>query len=135
MKTIVAAYVYTGWHACPERNKMLSPLFNEWDLVLKAPKRFEGHNQPRIPLNGTYDDSNPETAVKQIETAKQFGVDMFVYGFFWSRGKRVFYKALDNGFAGVSSASDFPFSIMWANRMPRGTLPVKLKPGPEIEPG
>ena len=62
-------------------------------------------------------------------------MDFFVYGFFWSRGKRVFEAALDNGFLGKDGGGDFPFALMWANRMPRGVLPVKHKPGPNIDPG
>ena len=135
MKTIIAAYVYPGWHECEERSKTLTENFREWDLVLKAPERFPGHHQPRLPLNGSYDDSLPETAARQVETAIAFGIDMFIYGFFWSRGKRVLYKALDNGFLNCEYKNRFPFAIMWANRMPRGVMPVKNKPGSEIEPG
>ncbi len=136
MGNVIAAYIYTGWHTCSERNRELSPHFSEWDLVLDAPKRFAGHNQPRVPERGIYDDSTPETASNQIKLAREYGVDMFVYGFFWSRGKRLLHKALDTGFLGVNGENTgFPFSIMWSNRMPRGILPVKLKNGPDIEPG
>ncbi len=124
MKQTVAAYIYPGWHACPERDRGFPPGWTEWDLVLEAASRFPGHEQPRVPLHGPYDDSLPETAAGQIRLARAYGVDLFVYGFFWSRGKRVFEGALDRGFLGTGSA-DFPFAVMWANRMPREVLPVK----------
>lgn len=130
----IGAYVYPGWHACPERDSHFPREWSEWDLVLNAPPRFPGHNQPRIPMEGTYDDSLPATARKQTGLASEYGVDFFVYGFFWSRGKRVFDAALDKGFLGKGGGGNFPFALMWANRMPRGVLPVKHRPGPDIVP-
>ncbi|HID97008.1 MAG TPA: hypothetical protein EYP57_02295 [Thermodesulfobacteriaceae bacterium] len=130
----IAAYVYPGWHPCPERDRRFRPGWSEWDLVLRAKPRFPGHNQPRIPQKGIYDDSSPETAAMQARLARAHGIDLLVYGFFWSRGKRVLYRALDEGFLGHGGGGDFPFSVMWANRMPRGVLPVKLKPERVIDP-
>lgn len=131
----VGAYVYPGWHACPERDRNFPPGWCEWNLVLNAPSRFAEHNQPRIPLYGPYDDSLPSTSQKQVCLAREYGIDFFVHGFFWSRGKRVLGAALDNGFLGKDGGGDFPFSLMWSNRMPRGVLPVRHDHGHEIDPG
>jgi len=131
----IGAYIYPGWHHCPERNRNFPSGWSEWDLVINASPCFSGHNQPKIPLNGPYDDSLPDTARKQTELARTYGIDFFVYGFFWSRGKRVFEAALDKGFLGKGGGGKFPFSLMWANRMPRGVLPVKKTSGPDIDPG
>ncbi|GJQ60901.1 MAG: hypothetical protein D8M57_15375 [Candidatus Scalindua sp. AMX11] len=130
----IGAYVYPGWHSCHERDRNFPSGWSEWDIVLNAPPRFSGHNQPRIPLEGPYDDSVSATSINQVTLARKYGVDFFVYGLFWSRGKRVFEDALDKGFLAEGGESNFPFSLMWANRMPRGVLPVKLDPGPEIDP-
>ncbi len=131
----IGAYVYPGWHACAERDSKFQPGWSEWELVLNAPPRFSGHNQPKLPLDGPYDDSVPSTSQKQVGLAREYGVDFFVHGFFWSRGKRVFEAALDNGFLCADGGGDFPFALMWANRMPRGILPVKHKSGHNIGPG
>ncbi len=133
MAETVAAYVYPGWHPCPERDRGLPPGWSEWELVLGAKPHFPGHEQPRVPLGGPYDDSLPETASEQVRLARSHGVDLFVYGFFWSRGKRVFENALDQGFLGAGSR-DFPFAVMWANRMPRKVLPVKRASDSGIHP-
>lgn len=132
MPTVVAAYVYPGWHACPERDRSFPTGWSEWDLVLNAKPHFPGHEQPNIPLGGPYDDSDPCIAARQIRLARSFGIDLFVYGFFWSRGKRVLHRALDQGFLGTQDP--FPFAVMWANRMPRRVLPVKRIGGEEIHP-
>jgi len=106
----IGAYVYPGWHACAERDRHFPQGWNEWNLVLNAKPCFSGHNQPRIPLHGVYDDSDPVTAQRQVRLAREFGVDFFIYGFFWSRGKRVFDAALDKGFVGKDGGGDFPSS-------------------------
>jgi hypothetical protein len=134
MKVTVAAYIYPGWHHCPERDKSFTPGWSEWDLVYDARPWFEGHRQPNTPLLGRYDDSLPGTAETQVGLAREHGVDLFLYALFWSRGKRVLSAALDRGFLGSASGQRFPFALMWANRMPRGVLPVKSARGPLIDP-
>jgi hypothetical protein len=131
---VIAAHVYPGWHTCPERDKKFKKGWKEWDLVLSARAHFDGHRQPRLPCFAPYDDSRPETADMQTGLAKSYGIDVFVYGFFWSRGKRVFERALDDGFLKSHMGGSFPFAIMWANRMPRGVLPVKDRNKPVIAP-
>ena len=130
----VLAYVYPGWHPIPERDGGQYPGFTEWDLVFSSQPRFPGHAQPRLPLWGRYDDRDPIAVERRVALCRDHGVDGLVYGFFWCRGKRVFQDALDLGFLGSPSGSRFPFAVMWANRMPRGVLPVRRADAPVIEP-
>ena len=65
----VAAYVYPGWHPIPERDASFHPGFTEWDLVRRAKPRFEGHRQPRVPLWGYEDESDPAVMAKKIDAA------------------------------------------------------------------
>jgi len=132
-KPVIAVYVYPGWHSCPARDKNFPKGWREWDIVINAKSIFDGHIQPKIPCFPPYDDSKPETAAFQKELCIKYGIDLMIYGFFWSRGKRIFEKALDDGFLGEQKHKNLPFAIMWANRMPRGVLPVKLKPTEVIE--
>jgi hypothetical protein len=130
----VAAYVYPGYHATPERDAAFYPGFVEWDLVEQATPRFPGHAQPRLPLLGRYDDRDPAEVGRRLRLAVANGIDAFVYGFFWCRGKRVFQDALDLGFLGSPEGRALPFAVMWANRMPRRVLPVRRADVPVIEP-
>lgn len=130
----VLAYVYPGWHPLAERDVSFYPGFTEWDLVESARPRFDGHAQPRLPLWGRYDDRDPVAVARRVVAAREHGVDGFVYGFFWCRGKRVFEDALDRGFLGSAVGATSPFAVMWANRMPRRVLPVTRAELPEIDP-
>jgi hypothetical protein len=127
---VIAAYVYPGWHPIPERDRSFHPGFTEWELVYGCRPRFDGHRQPRLPAWGAYDDRDPVEVGRRVQLASQYGIDAFIYGVFWCRGKRVFEDALDRGFLG----SDFPFAVMWANRMPRRVLPVQRPEEPVIDP-
>jgi len=128
----VAAYVYPGWHPIPERDASFHPGFTEWELVAGCRPRFAGHAQPRVPLLGEYDDRDPAEVGRRVRLARAHGVDAFVYGFFWCRGKRVFQDALDLGYLGAPEGREAPFAVMWANRMPRRVLPVRRADRPVI---
>jgi hypothetical protein len=84
-------------------------------------------------LWGRYDDRDPEAIERRIRACREHGIDGWVYGFFWCRGKRVFQEALDQGFLGARSGASFPFALMWANRMPRRVLPVTRADVPVID--
>lgn len=129
-----AAYVYTGWHPIAERDASFHPGFTEWELVRSCTPRFVGHAQPKVPLLGEYDDRDPVAFGQRIALARQHGIDAFVFGVFWCRGKRVFEAGLDQGFLQSSHARDTPFACMWANRMPRRVLPVRRSDVPVIDP-
>jgi len=129
----IAAYVYPGWHAIPERDASFHPGFTEWELVEGCRPRFAGHAQPRLPLWGRYDDRDPRAVGRRIAAAREHGIDAFVHGYFWCRGKRVFEDALEQGFLGSSEGASAPYALMWANRMPRRVLPVRRVDLPVIE--
>ncbi|MFK7987773.1 MAG: glycoside hydrolase family 99-like domain-containing protein [Sandaracinaceae bacterium] len=129
----IAAYVYPGWHPIEERDRAFHPGFTEWELVEACRPRFDGQHQPRVPQLGTYDDRDPEALGARLTLAVDHGVDAFVYGFFWCRGKRVFQDGLDRGFLRSSHGDTTPFAVMWANRMPRRVLPVRRPDVPVID--
>lgn len=130
----IAAYVYTGWHPIPERDESFHEGFTEWELLRACRPQFEGHEQPRVPSLGEYDDRDPDAVGARIRLAREHGVDAFVFGVFWCRGKRVFEAGLDQGFLGSAEGATAPFACMWANRMPRRVLPVRRADAPVIDP-
>lgn len=133
-KPLIAAYYYPGWHSCKIRDAAFPVHWSEWDLVYNAKPRFTGHNQPKLPLWGPEDESIPENFEKKILTAQKYGVDAFVFAFYWSRGKRLLENALNKGFLQSKHQSGFKFALMWANRMPRKVMPVKDEEQRVIDP-
>ena len=129
-----AAYVYTGWHPIAERDASFHPGFTEWELVRTCRPRFPGHHQPKVPQLGEYDDTDPSAFGQRLALAQAHGVDAFVFGVFWCRGKRVFEQGLDRGFLQGPLGAKAPFACMWANRMPRRVLPVLRADAPVLDP-
>jgi len=86
-----------------------------------------------VPLWGRYDDRDPVAVGRRVAACRDHGIAGLVYGLFWCRGKRVFEDALDHGYLGSAEGQQFPFAVMWANRMPRRVLPVRRTDTPVIE--
>ncbi len=129
----ILTYIYPGWHKEPARKNRDGEILNEWDLVLNARSVLREQRQPKIPLF-IYDDSDVKAAEYQIDLAMEYGIDCFIYCLYWSRGKRVLYKPLE-AFLQSKLNTKIKFAVMWANRMPRGILPVKGVRGPLIHKG
>lgn len=134
MKTIVAAYYYPGWHPCPIRDAAFPKGWSEWDLVYQAQPATPQQELPCIPLWGRQNEADPGVFAEKIEAAASYGIDAFVFAFYWSRGKRLLEGALNKGLLGATNRKKIRFALMWANRMPRRVMPVKDAAARVIDP-
>jgi lipopolysaccharide biosynthesis protein len=111
----VVAFYLPQYHPTQHNNEWWGEGFTEWTNVAKAKKLFRGHYQPKVPADlGFYDLRLPEVRQKQVELAKEAGVDGFCYYHYWfGNGKmeleRPFDEVLNSG------KPDFPFCLCWAN--------------------
>lgn len=117
----VCAYV---WPSCHDDSLAHSWLWpdgeGEWEVVRKGSPRFEGHYQPRVPLWGYELDDDPEVVEKWIRTALKYGVDTFIYDWYWYNAPDgwsgpYLEDALDKGFLGAPSNRKMNFYLMYAN--------------------
>ena len=64
-KITTAVYYFPNWH-CEERNfPKHGKNWTEWELMKHATSRFEGHDQPKIPLWGYEDEADPQVMAKK----------------------------------------------------------------------
>ena len=70
----VASYYFGQYHPNDPRNeKTKGKGWSEWELVKAAKPRFPGHKQPKVPLWGYTDESDPKVmAQKAAEFADEY---------------------------------------------------------------
>lgn len=113
IKTI--AFYLPQYHAIPENDKFWGKGFTEWVNTKKATPLFEGHYQPKVPLNENYynllDDN---VKIWQADLAKKYGVFGFCYYHYWFKdGKKLLEKPLEQMLK--NKDVNIPFCMSWAN--------------------
>ena len=102
---------------------------------------FPGHRQPRTPLWGEQDESDPLVMAREIDVAADAGIDAFIYDWYWYDGRPALHEALEQGFLRAPNRERIRFAVMWCphdwpvwtlDLLPDGRLkrPI-VRPGPE----
>ena len=123
---ITAAYYFGNFHVDPRNEKAHGAGWTEWNLVKAARPRFPGHHQPKIPAWGYGDEATPLVFSKKIAAAKQYGVDAFIFDWYWYEDGPFLNRAIDDGYLKAANNEDVRFAIMWANHDWIDLHPAKL---------
>lgn len=85
---IVAMYL-PQFHQIPENDEFWGKGFTDWETVKRAKPLYEGHCQPRVPLNGNYYDLSQEDNVEwQTKLAYEHGIYGFGVYHYWFNNEK-----------------------------------------------
>ena len=86
------------YHTFPENNEWWGEGYTEWTAVKRGKPLFEGHLQPRVPLDQRYYDlvrEGEQTLLWQAELAEKYGVYGFVFYQYWFQGKQLMKRPME----------------------------------------
>ncbi|HWY30838.1 MAG TPA: glycoside hydrolase family 99-like domain-containing protein [Candidatus Acidoferrum sp.] len=111
----VAAYYYPGTHPDPRWDRNKHPGFTEWEEIKAARPRFPGHVQPKLPVWGYQNEAKPEVMAQKIAAAADYGVNAFIFDWYYYNDGPYLDDALDEGFLHATNNARIKFALMWAN--------------------
>lgn len=114
-KPQVLAMYLPQFHETPENNQFWGKGFTDWYSVKQAEGYFEGHEQPKVPLDENYYDLSDPSAIKQqASLARSYGIDGFcIYHYWFENEKKVLYKPAEILLA--NPEIDINYCFMWDN--------------------
>lgn len=112
----VAVYYFPNYHPDSINSKWHGKGWTEWEVVKAAKPRFKGHEQPKVPSWGYFNEADSKWAAKEIDLAADNGIDCFIYDWYWySNTGRYLHDGLEKGFLKAPNRSRLKFALMWAN--------------------
>ncbi|GAU77784.1 glycoside hydrolase family 99-like domain-containing protein [Fusibacter sp. 3D3] len=104
------------YHEIEENNKWWGEGYTEWEAVRSAKALYEGHYQPRKPLDNNYYDllnDGANTWKWQAKIAKENGVYGFCIYHYWFLGKQLLHRPME--ILLENKDIDTNYCICWAN--------------------
>ena len=115
MKKDIFAIYFPSWHPDRHYAQWYGDGFSEWELLKTTKPLFNEHAQPKKPLWGYFDESDPAMMQKQIDLAADNGITGFLFDWYWYQGERFLEKPLDDAFLNAPNRNRLKFALMWAN--------------------
>ena len=110
----IIAFYFPQFHQIKENDEWWGEGFTDWNLVKESKPLFDGHEQPRIPIdNDYYNPCEKETLFKQALLAKKYGIEGFMFYHYWFDGKLYLEKPMEVFLA--NKDIDISFCVTWAN--------------------
>lgn len=111
---LIAMYL-PQFHRVKENDEWWGEGFTEWTAAKKSKPLFNGHYQPREPLNDYYYDLMDKSTMQwQADLAKKYLIGGFCFYHYWFKdGKKILEKPSENLLRWKDI--DMPFCFCWAN--------------------
>jgi hypothetical protein len=110
----VAAFYWPAYHYEPLSEFLFPEKTGEWEIIRNAVPKEEGHQQPKVPLWGYQDEANAEDMDLKIKTALEYGVNTFIFDWYWFEKEPFLESCINDGFL-QANKERMNFYLMWAN--------------------
>ena len=112
----VAAIYFPSWHSDDHYSSWYGQDWNEWQLLKNNPQRFPGQNTVKPAADwGYFDEADPKWMAKQIDLASQFGVDVFVFDWYWYSGVQILHRPVEETLPKTANKEKIKYALMWAD--------------------
>lgn len=112
----VASYYFGNYHpGDPRIEQIKGKGWSEWELLKATKPRFPGHEQPKVPLWGYGDESNPLVMARKIDAAADHGIDAFIFDWYYYNDGPFLQDTIDEGYLQAPNRARVKFALMWAN--------------------
>ncbi|MHB1457358.1 MAG: glycosyltransferase WbsX family protein [Armatimonadota bacterium] len=128
----IGAYYFPNYHVDPRNEIIHGKGWTEWELMKQAKPRFPGHSQPRIPLWGYEDESDPAVFAKKIDAAADHAITHFIFDWYWYNDGPFLNQCLDVGYMDAPNNSRLKFALMWANHDWTDIHPAKYRNNSDV---
>jgi hypothetical protein len=118
-KYTVAIYYWPNFHPDNQHQSKKGQDWTEWEIVKNGKPEFDGHYQPKVPIWGYPDESDPKVMARSIDVMADAGIGAIIFD--WYRyddsinGGIMIEEALKKGFLNAPNRNRVKFALMWAN--------------------
>ena len=113
----IAAFIWPSYTGDEPRTRIFWPEgYGEWQTVkAMTNKGYKGCRWPRIPTWGYVNEADSRVMEMQIDCAVSYGVNVFIYDWYWYDNRPFLENCLNDGFLKARNNKDMKFYLMCAN--------------------
>ena len=114
----IAAFIWPSYTGDEPRTRIFWPNgCGEWQTVMDMTDKggYDGCRWPRKPLWGYVNEADKSVMEMQIKTAVEYGVNVFIYDWYWYDDRPFLENCLNDGFLKADNNKEMKFYLMWAN--------------------
>lgn len=119
----VAAIYFPSWHNDDHYSTWFGENWNEWKLLNDDKPRFPGHEINR-PEWGDFDEADPKTMARQIDTAADHGITVFIFDWYWYNGVQILQRPVEETLPKTPNRKRIKYALMWANHTWANVFPL-----------